>query len=168
MRYARVCSSYECFILRTRRLFTKLLKQGYLVECLKSSFRNFYSRYGDLIRQYEETLSRMLNEILTLDQQWFPTDLTFHQFHDLFTELDLHRIMSGFHGAFATGVASQQGTLTLPDTWFRPPFWDLLVLQLLRPDSSNLSCLYFLGLLCSVCLCVSVAKGQSWAIPFKQ
>ena len=58
------------------------------------------------------------------------------------TELDLHRIMSGFHGAFATGVASQQGTLTLPDTWFRPPFWDLLMLQLLRPNSSNLPCLY--------------------------
>ena len=50
--------------------------------------------------------------------------------------------MSGFHGAFATGVASQQGTLTLPDTWFRPPFWDLPVLQLLRPNSSNLPCLY--------------------------
>ena len=33
--------------------------------------------------------------------------------------------MSGFHGAFATGVASQQGTLTLPDTWFRPPFLGL-------------------------------------------
>ena len=72
----------------------------------------------------------------------FPTDQTFHQFHDLYTELDLHRIMSGFHGAFATGVASQQGTLTLPDTWFRPPFWDLLMLQLLRPNSSNLPCLY--------------------------
>ena len=71
-----------------------------------------------------------------------PTDQTFHQFHDLYTELDLHRIMSGFHGAFATGVASQQGTLTLPDTWFRPPFWDLLMLQLLRPNSSNLPCLY--------------------------
>ena len=41
-----------------------------------------------------------------------------------------------------TGVASQQGTLTLPDTWFRPPFWDLLMLQLLRPNSSNLPCLY--------------------------
>ena len=50
--------------------------------------------------------------------------------------------MSGFHGTFATGVACQQGTLTLPDTWFRLPFWDLLVLQLLRPDSSNLPCLY--------------------------
>ena len=72
----------------------------------------------------------------------FPTDQTFHQFHDLYTELDLHRIMSGFHGAFATSVASQQGTLTLPDTWFRPPFWDLLMLQLLRPNSSNLPCLY--------------------------
>ena len=50
--------------------------------------------------------------------------------------------MSGFHWAFATGVACQQGTLTLPDTWFRPPLWDLLVIQLLRPDSSNLPCLY--------------------------
>ena len=40
--------------------------------------------------------------------------------------------MSGFYGAFATGVASQQGTLTLPDTWFRPPFWDLLVLQIVE------------------------------------
>ena len=72
----------------------------------------------------------------------FPTDQTFHQFHDLYTELDLHRIMSGFHWAFATGVASQQGRLTLPDTWFRPPIWDLLMLQLLRPNSSNLPCLY--------------------------
>ena len=50
--------------------------------------------------------------------------------------------MSDFYGAFATGVASQQGTLSLLDTWFRPPIWDLLVLQLLRPDSSNLPCLY--------------------------
>ena len=44
--------------------------------------------------------------------------------------------------AWYSGVASQQGTLTLPDTWFRPPFWDLLMLQLLRPNSSNLPCLY--------------------------
>ena len=39
----------------------------------------------------------------------FPTDQTFRHFHDLDTELDLHRIMSGFHGAFATGVASPAG-----------------------------------------------------------
>ena len=47
-----------------------------------------------------------------------------------------------FFSVFATGVACQQGTLTLQDTWFRPPLWDLLVLQLLRPNSSNLLCLY--------------------------
>ena len=39
-------------------------------------------------------------------------------------------------------MTCQQGTLTLPDTLFRPPFWDFLVLELLRPDSSNLQCLY--------------------------
>ena len=72
IRYARACSSYECFILRARRLSSKLLKQGYLVERLKSSFRKFYGRYGDLVEQYGVTLSRMLNDILTLDQQWLP------------------------------------------------------------------------------------------------
>ena len=49
IRYARSCSSYECFILRARRLSSKLLKQGYLAERLKSSIRKFYGRYGDLI-----------------------------------------------------------------------------------------------------------------------
>ena len=72
IRYARACSSYECFILRARRLSSKLLKQGYLAERLKSSFRKFYGRYGDLIQQYEVSLSRMLNDILILDQQWLP------------------------------------------------------------------------------------------------
>ena len=72
----------------------------------------------------------------------FPTDQTFHQFHHLHTEHDLHRIISGFHGAVATGVACQLGMLNLPDTWFCPPFLNLLVLQLLNPDSSNLLCLY--------------------------
>ena len=36
LRYARAYSSYECFILRDRRLSSELLKQGYLVEHLKS------------------------------------------------------------------------------------------------------------------------------------
>ena len=69
-----------------------------------------------------------------------PVFPTLHRINDR-TKLDLHRIKRGFHGAFATGVASQQGALTLLDTWFRPPFWDLLMLQLLRPNSSNLPCL---------------------------
>ena len=65
-----------------------------------------------------------------------------HQFYDLNNDLDINRITTGFHGSFVTDVACQQGALTLPDTWFRPPLWDLLVLQLLRPDSLNLPCLH--------------------------
>ena len=36
-RYARACSSYECFILMAMRLSNKLLGQGYVKERLKSS-----------------------------------------------------------------------------------------------------------------------------------
>ena len=67
IRYAWACPSYACFIPRARRHSSKLLKQGYLVERLKS-FRKFHGRYWDLIQQYEVSLSRMLNGILTLDQ----------------------------------------------------------------------------------------------------
>ena len=53
----------------------------------------------------------------------FHTDQTFHQSYYLHTEYSsshFYRIASGFHGAFVTVVVCQQGTLTLPDTWFRP------------------------------------------------
>ena len=67
IRYARACSSYECFILRAMRLSNKLLGQGYVRERLKSSLRKFYGRYGDLTKQYEVPLSRMLHDILDDD-----------------------------------------------------------------------------------------------------
>ena len=74
------------------RLFSKLLKQGYLVERFKWPFRKFYGRYADLIQQYEVSLSRMLNDILTIDQQWLPhrSDLIsiswpwYHAWHSLY------------------------------------------------------------------------------------
>ena len=73
IRYNRACSTYECFILRARRLSSKLLKQGYLVERLKSLFMKLYGRHGDLSQQYEASTSRMLYDILTPDQlQWIP------------------------------------------------------------------------------------------------
>ena len=71
--YARACSSYECFILRVLRLSNKLLGQGFVKERLKSSLRKFYGRYGDLTKQYEVPLSRMLHVILDDDHiHWRP------------------------------------------------------------------------------------------------
>ena len=63
----RTCSSYECFILRAMRLSNKLLGQGYVKERLKSSLRKFYGQYGDLTKQNEVPLSRMLHDILDDD-----------------------------------------------------------------------------------------------------
>ena len=73
IRYARACSSYECFIQRAARLSSKLLRQGYVMERLKSSLRKFYGRYGDLIKHYAVSLSQMLHDILGHDHiQWHP------------------------------------------------------------------------------------------------
>ena len=81
IRYNRACSWYGCFILRATRLSNKLLWQGYAKERLKSSLRKFYGRYGDLIKQYEVSLSQMLNDILWPDRiQWQPpTDQTLYR-----------------------------------------------------------------------------------------
>ena len=71
MRYIQDCSSYECFILRARRLSSKLswtkkyfslAKTGKRHGKLDSSFRKFYDRYDDLLKQYEFSLSRMFHE----------------------------------------------------------------------------------------------------------
>ena len=67
IRYARACFSYECFILRAARLLSKLLRQEYVMERLKSFLRKFYGRYGDLIKHYEVSLSQMLHDILGHD-----------------------------------------------------------------------------------------------------
>ena len=67
IRYARACSSYVCYILRAARLSSKLLGQGYVMECLKSSLGKLYGRYGDLIKHYEVSLSQMLHDILGHD-----------------------------------------------------------------------------------------------------
>ena len=70
IRYARACSSYEWFVLRAAQLSSKLLRQEYVMERLKSSLRKFYARYGgygDLIKHYEVSLSQMLHDIMGHD-----------------------------------------------------------------------------------------------------
>ena len=71
---------------------------------------------GILFSTYDVSLSRMLNDILTLDQQWLPNQSDFPPISWPWYRLWPSPIMSGFHGAFATGLAYQQETLSLPDT----------------------------------------------------
>ena len=127
IRYARACSSYECFILRAMRLSNKLLGQGYVKERLKSSLRKFYGRYGDLTKQYEVPLSRMLHDILDDDHnQWHPPLIGHYTnfwpllIWTLLPNLTFYQIVQGFHRTYATGAACQQRTLTPPDTWSCP------------------------------------------------
>ena len=120
IRYARACSSYECFILRATRLSNKLLEQGYAKERLKSSLWKFYGRYGDLIKQYHVSLSQMLNDILWPDHiQWQPpTDQTLYRTRP-FTEfwvVSIEHLRRVWH--------ANRGRLLPPDTWSYP-IWDL-------------------------------------------
>ena len=124
-RYSRACSSYECFILRVVRLSNKLHGQGYVKERLKSSLRKFYGRCGDLTKQYEGPLSRMLHDVLDDYHIIIVTpsiDQTLHQFLtiidlDLNTEFEFLPSCARFpYKTFATGAACQQRTLTPLDT----------------------------------------------------
>ena len=67
IRYVRVCSSYECFILRNVRLSCKLLGQGYVRESFKSSLKKCCCWYGDLIKHYEVSLSQIVHDIVGHD-----------------------------------------------------------------------------------------------------
>ena len=58
-RYTRACSSNVCFILRTRKLSSKILSQEYVKERLKSLSRKFYGRY-----EQPPPPPRILNDIL--------------------------------------------------------------------------------------------------------
>ena len=142
--YARACSSYECFILRAVRLSNKLLGQGYVKERLKSSLRKFYCRYGDLTKQYEVPLSRMLHDILDDDHiQWQPPLIGHYtNFWPLLIwtslpNLTFYLIVRGFHRTFATGTACQQRTLTPPNTWSCPTLGLACVLKS-RPNFPEL------------------------------
>ena len=113
------------------RLFNKLLGQEYVKERLKSSLRKFYGRYGDLTKQYEVPLSRMLHDILDDDHiQWHPTLIGHYTnfwpllIWTLLPNLTFYLIVQGFHRTYATGAACHQRTLTPPDTW-SCPIWDL-------------------------------------------
>ena len=150
-RYARDCSSCECFILIAMRLSSKLLKQWYPMERLKSSFRKFYGRHGDLIQQYEVSLSPMLNDILTLDKlQWLPNRSDFPPISWPWYRTWPWPNYEWFPWSICNGCDMSAGN-TYPSRLLPPPPFlgggDLLTLQLLSPVFPNLSCIFSTSLL---------------------
>ena len=124
--YDRAYSSYECFILRARRLSRKLIKQGYIVEHLKSSFRKFYSRYVEFVQQYEVSFSRMLNEILTLDHQWLPSRSDIPHLSWAWYRAWPSRKYEWFPWSIRNGCSMTKGN-PYPSGYLAPfPFWDCL------------------------------------------
>ena len=108
IRYARACSSYECFILRAARLSSKLLRQGYVMDRLKSSLRKFlWSIWGS-----HQTLWILpLPNITWHSGTWLYTmtpsiDQTLHQYANLLPNWTLIPILTllpnfgGFHRTF--------------------------------------------------------------------
>ena len=81
----------ECFILRAARLSSKLFRQGYVMERLKSSLRKFYGRYGDLIKHYEVSLSQMLHDILGHDHiQWHSQLIRHYTYLRIYYRMDFN------------------------------------------------------------------------------
>ena len=114
------------------------------MERLKLSCKKFYGRFRDL---NPVIWSLPLTNVKWHSDSWpsysyFQTDQNFQQFHDRETKLDLHRIKSGFNGAFANGYGMPAGNAYPCGHLVPPPFGNLLMLQLLRPVLPNLPCLY--------------------------
>ena len=123
IRYVPACSSYGCYILRATRLSNKLLEQRYVKKRMKSSLRKFYGRYGDLIKLYEVSLSRMLNDIM------YDNPLLIR----LYTELDLLPHVERFPYNICDGCGMPKGD-AYPSGLLVPSLWDLHMFYLLRPS----------------------------------
>ena len=65
IRYARCCSNYSDFLLRHRALVTRLLSQGYKVNHLSNTFKKFYGRHTDLVRQYKKNVCPMVADSIS-------------------------------------------------------------------------------------------------------
>ena len=102
----------------------------------------FYCRYGDLTKQYEVPLSRMIHDILDDDHiQWYPP-LIGHNTNfwplliwTLLPNLTFYLFVWGFHRTYATVAAYQQRTLTPPGT-SSCPFRDFAFVLLVKTSDA--------------------------------
>ena len=91
-------------------LFNKLLCQGYVKNCLQSSLRKFYGRYGTLIKIWSSLLKNSKWHSVGWPYTMAPsTDQTLYQIMTLLPNLTFYGIMSCFHRVFATGMTYDRG-----------------------------------------------------------
>ena len=65
IRYAHCCSNYSDLLLLHRILVTRLLSQGYKVNCLSNTFKKFYDRHTDLVGQYKKNVCQMFADSIS-------------------------------------------------------------------------------------------------------
>ena len=65
------CSNYSDFLLHHRALVTRLLSQGYKVNCLSNTFKKFYRRHTDLVGQYKKSVCQMFAVSISLNYFYF-------------------------------------------------------------------------------------------------
>ena len=65
IRYAHCCSNYNDFLLCHRALVTRLLSQGYKVNCLSNTFKKFYGRHTDLVEQCKKSVCQMFADSIS-------------------------------------------------------------------------------------------------------
>ena len=63
IRFARASTFYEDFLLRSRRLTSKLLGQGYKRFRLISTFKKFYGRHNTLVDKYKISVTRIISDL---------------------------------------------------------------------------------------------------------
>jgi hypothetical protein len=68
IRYARVCSTYDQFLVRGSLLTKKLMSQGFQMFRLQAAFRKFDGRYNDLIFPYNLYLGHMLPDMFHINR----------------------------------------------------------------------------------------------------
>ena len=74
----------------------------------------------------KEIASSMVDWTTIVNVEWYsvtwPYTMTTPYWSDYVPNSTFYRILRGFNGTVATGVACRQGMITPPDTWSRP-FW---------------------------------------------
>ena len=71
IRYARCCSNYSDLLLHHRALVTRLLSQGYKVNCLSNTFKKFYDRHTDLVGQHKKNVCQMFADSISWNDFYF-------------------------------------------------------------------------------------------------